>query len=122
MHSESSQQAIETIFVGTWVVLLIGSIVLNQVASPALKQNLQKVVPVVVGLVFLVFVYLLGGSKSLYFAVGPVLLIMFLNVRLVKYCHKCGAMNRSVNWLSAPKYCQKCGQSLSLTPPPHDRA
>ena len=106
------QHTIQLIFFGTWIVLGIGSVVFAKTATPQLKQKMQPIFAVGVGLLFLFFVSLLGGSQGFYFAVIPVAVIIYLNAKTVKFCPKCGTLNRSPYIFPAPKYCITCGTKL----------
>jgi hypothetical protein len=112
MPFQLDQKAVQHVFVGTWIILIVGSLIFYRVASPALKQKMQPRLAIGVGLAFLVFIYLLQGIKGLSFAAIPVALIMYLNVKIVKYCPKCGAPNRNPYMFPVPKYCGKCGTAL----------
>ena len=85
-------------------------------ASPNFKRKYSPIINIGVGFLFLIFVYLLDGGKNFYFSVIIVGLIMYLNIKCVKYCPKCGAFNRSANLFPTPKYCQKCGSALNEDP------
>jgi hypothetical protein len=110
------QHTIQKLFFGTWIALFIGSMVFARMASPQLKRKMQPILAVGVGLVFLIFVYLLAGIRGFNFAVIPVVLIMYLNAKAVKICPQCGTTNRSPYIFPPPKYCLKCGSGLDAGP------
>jgi hypothetical protein len=112
MPFDLDRKAIEGVFLGTWIALGIGGWIFMRRASPALKQKIWPISTIVVGLLFLFFVYLLDGIKSVTFAAIPIALITFLNLKTVKFCSNCGALNRSHTIFPIPKYCQKCGVTL----------
>lgn len=116
MPFPTDQHTIQSIFFGTWIVLAIGSIAFAKLASPELKRKMWPVLAIGVGLIFLVFVCLLTGARGFYFAIIPVALIMYLNVKAVKICPKCGTINRSPYIFPVPKYCVKCGTALNAEP------
>ena len=101
------------IFIGTWLALFVAAAVIHHKASPAFKMKLQRTAPVFIGLLFLGFVYLLGGIDTLYWAAPAVALIMYLNIAAVRVCPRCGNTNTSHTLYPAPKYCQRCSNPLS---------
>lgn len=103
---------IEHIFFGTWVVLIIVSLLFYLAASPALKRKVQPFASVATAVLFLFFIYLLSGTGTLLFMSVPVAFIAWYNATQVKYCPDCGALNRSVFMFPAPEYCNKCGSPL----------
>jgi hypothetical protein len=107
-----SKDAVGTVFIVTWLVLFVAAGVIHTWASPALKMKLQRTLPVWIGLLFLTFVYLLGGIDTLYWAAPIVALITYLNVAAVRICPHCGATNTSHTLIPAPKYCQRCSAAL----------
>jgi hypothetical protein len=112
MPFHSDQRGIEGVFIGTWIALAIGGLIFSWRASPAMKRKAWPVGTIAVGLLFLVFIYLLQGTSGIAFAAIPVALITFLNLQTVKFCTKCGAFNRSPKMFPVPKYCGKCGAGL----------
>lgn len=110
------RSVIEGIFIGTWIVLAVGGLIFMLRGSPAMKHKGWPVMTIGVGLLFLVFVFLLEGIKGAVFAILPVALITYLNLKTVKFCSMCGAFNRSPTMFPVPKYCGKCGVGLSVTP------
>src|SRR5687768_6969296 len=106
------RSVIEGIFIGTWVVLAIGGLIFHLHASPAMKHKVWPAMGIVVGLLFLVFIYFLEGIKFASLAAIPVALITYLNRKTVKFCSQCGAFNRSPTMFPVPKFCGKCGTAL----------
>jgi hypothetical protein len=113
----SDKQTIQSIFFGTWIVLFFVSMIIHFSASPNFKRKGFPILNIVGGFLFLIFVYLLDGGKNFYFSVIFVGLIMYLNIRCVKYCPKCGAYNGRIgNFFTPPNFCQQCGTALDQEP------
>jgi hypothetical protein len=106
------RSVIEGIFIGTWIVLAVGGLIFHLRASPAMKHKVWPMMAIVVGPLFLVFVYFLDGIKVASLAAVPVALITYLNRKTVKFCSQCGALNRSPTMFPVPKFCGKCGAGL----------
>jgi hypothetical protein len=49
-------------------------------------------------------------SQSLYFAIPAAVLFAFLNIKLARFCSKCGS--RNLVWSGAVRRCHKCGLEL----------
>ena len=105
-------QTITRIFTGIWIALGIGSIAFAMTAPARLRIKMQPVLTVIIGAAFLSFLYLTSGNKGVGFAVLPVLLITYLNIKTVKICPKCGTTNRNPYMFPVPDYCSKCGSRL----------
>jgi hypothetical protein len=103
---------IQALFIALWVALIIGGLLFQRYASSAVKRKYQIPMAVIGGLFFLCFVAWKGGRSAFLFAALPVLAIMFLNGKTVRYCPKCGAMNRNPYFYPLPKFCRKCGTAL----------
>ena len=115
-----NQDVIGQVFFATWIVLVIAGVIFHFTAPPAWKQKVWTYATVGVGLLFLAFVYLLGGLLAFYFAAIPVGLITCLNLTTVKFCPQCGALNRSPFIFPVPKFCNKCGSDLDASTEPDD--
>jgi len=107
-----ASKAPQSLFIATWVGLLLASLIFFKVASPQLKRKVFPYGVVVAGLLMLLFVYLMGGRKEFYFALAPVAAIMFLNIQTVRICPQCGATNNPGGFFSAARYCRRCGTAL----------
>lgn len=116
---------VTALFFGTWIVLGIVSFVLFFVGkNTALKRRWWPRFILLVGVLFIVFSTLLAviGSKTwwslgvLFITVPAVTLISYLNLKMTKFCDKCGATLINSNWLSALRFCSKCGAELDTKP------
>jgi hypothetical protein len=103
---------IQALFIALWVLLILGGLLFQRYADAAAKRKYQTPIAITGGLVFLCFVAWQGGRSAFLFAVLPVLLIVFLNSKTVRYCPSCGAMNRNPYIFPLPKFCRKCGTAL----------
>lgn len=112
MLLDLDRKVIEALFIGTWIALGIGGWIFMGSAPPALKQKYRPFGIIAVGLLFLLFAYLLDGAKTAAFVAVPIALITYLNLKTVRFCPKCGALNRSHTIFPIPKFCQKCGVTL----------
>ena len=103
------------IFFGTWVVLGIISFLLFFVSKNAtLKRKLWPPFVIGIGILFAVFVYLMGFPIETFAIMGPaIILITFLNLRNMKFCDSCGKSIMSQNPFSRMEYCPKCGAKLN---------
>jgi hypothetical protein len=109
------QHLIKSIFIGIWLLLFAGIVIVNLVAPPALKQKGQRIMPIFGGLLFLFFIYLLTGKRDFLFLIIPIGLIIYVNVKTVRICLKCGTTNRNPYMFPVPKFCLKCGSMLDGT-------
>jgi hypothetical protein len=105
---------IGVLFIGTWVVLGILSLwFLYFDRNVARKKRLLPVFIVGSGALFVIFVFLLSGDlRTLVLAVPAVVLICFLNLRMMKVCSACGRTVQSGVWFTKAEYCSKCGAKL----------
>lgn len=100
-------------FAVSWIALGIGGTwLISRISDPARKRYLLRTFAVGTALVFAAFVWLMSRSlETMLSLLGPLALIVFLNIRLVKVCDKCAGINRPQG-LSAPAHCHKCGAEL----------
>jgi hypothetical protein len=103
-------------FVGTWIVLMAASFLTFYPTSisAALKKRLWPIFIFGVGVLFVLFSWLMGAARGsqIIFIIPAVALISALNIVSVRFCPSCNAMQRSNTFFSAPKFCQKCGHAL----------
>jgi len=111
------------IFFAIWVLLAIGGyFFLDYKKNAEFKRRWHPRFVIFAGLLFICFVFILTSlnprkSNSLgemFFAVPFVILIIFLNIRMTKFCSKCGKTIYSRSF-SIPKFCSNCGASLDGT-------
>ena len=107
---------VEPVFIGTWIVLIVGTLIYNALETNYRRKALMaRIMPPVVAALFLGFVALLGGP--VWFALPFVAVITLLNMFTIKICLACGKMNRSPMIFPLPKYCHNCGEPLNGEPP-----
>jgi len=103
------------IFFATWVVLGVASFAFFQLnRNAALKRKLWPIFSVGVGILFIVFAWLMGlRDRQLYFVFPAVALIAYLNVRFIKFCDSCGrTIYRQPPFVSY-HFCPSCGAKLA---------
>lgn len=102
------------VFAGTWAVLGVVSAVMFFIIKDGwLRQRLWYVTVLVIGVLFVFFVYLMDG-------LGHMLLVSFVGIGLVttanlmgtRFCASCGKMNISYRLFCRPRKCCKCGAEL----------
>jgi ribosomal protein S27AE len=116
MPVHPDHRTIQLAFVGAWVALVIFGSFYSRYFSAAAKERLRPCMSVLVGGVFLGFVYLLYGPTTFALAAIPVTVIAFLNCRTVKYCPKCATVNQAPFVIASPKACPRCGSALLASP------
>jgi hypothetical protein len=119
------ETVIMALFVGTWIVLgIVGFVVFFLGRDTALKRRWFPRFVVLGGVLF-VFFSTTGTvleSQSwwslgiLLVVVPAVALISFLNIKMTKFCDKCGATLIYSNWFSSMRFCSKCGATLDDKP------
>ena len=57
-----------------------------------------------------------GGLLVLTLMVPMLVLITFLNIKMTKFCDKCGATLINSNWFVPMRFCSKCGAALEGKP------
>jgi hypothetical protein len=105
------------IFAGALVALAICAMLLSFRASPSRKRLVFHVGSVLAALTMLLWITIMEGRSGLLFGLGPVALIIFLNLKTIKFCPKCGIQNRNPYFFPVPKYCTRCSTPLDR---PHD--
>lgn len=109
-------RTVQMTFVGAWVALLVFGSLYSRFFSPPAKERLRPCMSVLVGAVFLGFVYLLYGPATFALAAIPVTAIAYLNCRTMKHCPKCMTLNQAPFVFSSPKSCPRCGSELVNSP------
>jgi fatty acid desaturase len=111
MNTQNAQHVFPVFFV-IWALLGVGGALFfygNRDAS--LKRKLWPCFIVLVGLLFLGFTWSLLGSIPLPFVV-LIPVIMFINIRMTRFCDSCGRTVVSRNLFAPAKFCQGCGAEL----------
>lgn len=100
-------------FFATWIAVGIGgSLWVWSVKKPDLKRRLMRGLSIGAALLFLSFVWLVNRDpRQLAILSAPLLLIVFLNHRLVKVCDECASISRPQGF-TMPVHCHKCGATL----------
>jgi hypothetical protein len=104
------------IFFGVSIVLGAASsafFLLNRNAT--LKRRIYPAFVIGVGVLFLIFVWLMAVPDDVSFfcvMVPGVVLITLLNIRNTRFCNSCGRTVFTQNPFASPKFCSKCGASL----------
>ena len=103
------------IFIGTWIVLGVISFYFFGVRKDAqLKRKIWPYHIIGVGLLFALFIFLMGFPISVFAIMGPaIILITYLNLKAVRFCDACGKTIMNQNLFSSPEFCTKCGAKLS---------
>jgi len=101
-------------FFATWIVLgIAGAWFVYFDRNVARKKRLLPVFIVGSGALFVIFAFLMSGSmRILAFMVPAVVLISFLNLRMIRVCSACGRTIQSGMWFTRAEYCSKCGARL----------
>jgi membrane protein CcdC involved in cytochrome C biogenesis len=100
-------------FIATWIILGIVGVWSNFDRNVARKKRLLPVFNIGAGALFVVFVFLISGSLALLALIVPfVVLIAFLNHRIIRVCSACGRTIHSGMWFTRADYCSKCGARL----------
>jgi hypothetical protein len=103
-------------FMIVWVILALISFLFFQFnRNAAVKRAVRLPLIVVVGIVFAAFLYYQVGHQQpqiLYIAVPAIILISFLNIRMVRFCDSCGKTIYQQLPFSRPRYCPYCGAKL----------
>lgn len=103
-----------------WVILALISFLFFQFSrNAAMKRAVRLPLIIVVGIVFAAFLYYQVGRQQpeiLYIAIPAIILISFLNVRMVRFCDSCGKTIYQQFLFSRPRYCPYCGAKLDHGP------
>ncbi len=112
-------------FIGTWIVLgIIAFSFFHLGKDAALKRKWFPRFVILVAVLFVLFSSALTalsspslGDMKLLVVVLPVIsLITYLNIKLTKFCGKCGATLYPQSFLTPSKFCPKCGAELDPKP------
>ena len=99
------------VFMVCWILLGIASWIFYSKASYQTKKSAHPFLMVAFGIIFLGFTeWVMQGKVPLFF-VAAVIVIMFLNYRLTRFCPRCGATIYS-RGLMRSNFCPKCGAPL----------
>jgi hypothetical protein len=103
------------IAIGVWIALgLLSAGFFFLYKNAAVKRKVFLPFMVLVGLLFLGFGVATDMPTDMLAIVVPFLVvIIYLNLRTVKFCDACGTTNMSSNPLKAPAFCHKCGAKLT---------
>ena len=109
---DTSNPYIPAFFIA-WFLLGIGGMLwISQMTNPAAKRTALRSLSLVAVVLFASFAWLITRSPQGMLFMTPVLaLIVILNLKLVKVCDQCAAINRP-QLLAPPAYCYKCGAKL----------
>ena len=103
-----------TIFFAVWVIL-VGVSVYFFVISTDVERKRKNFKPFLTfsGLLFLGFLWTQDlPAAILAMAVAMVLLIIFLNIRMIRFCDSCGKTVFNRLSFSTPRFCSHCGEKL----------
>ena len=108
------RDTVMVVFFATWGVLGLASwIFFVRYKNIQVKRKILPPYLILIGLLFLFFVYLLQMPSQVYWVVVPGIgLITYFNIITIKFCDNCGA---SINKfpLSKIRYCAKCGAEIT---------
>jgi hypothetical protein len=103
---------LEKLFIVIWGGLIIASIIFMSLASPTLKRKARPFFMIGVGAIFLAFAYLMGPHRHFWIVLLAVPAIIFLNLHTVRFCGRCGLVNRPYRFFRPPHFCLRCGAPL----------
>jgi hypothetical protein len=100
-------------FFATWVVAGVGGLLwLWRIENPSTKRLALRVFAIGTALLFALFVWLITRDpKQMMFVSVPLLVIIYMNFRLVKVCEVCASISRPQSF-TMPVHCHKCGAIL----------
>lgn len=99
------------LFMAWWICLGIAAAIFYWKAGYQTKKAAHPYIAVGFGLIFLGFVeWFTQGHVPLFFVVA-ILAISVLNIRMTRFCARCGATIVQRGW-SRFTYCPKCGAEL----------
>jgi hypothetical protein len=100
------------VFIICWIILgIVGSAFFYGSKNTALKQKVWPLWILFIGVLFVFFASYTQGHFS-YFAVIPILLISYLNIKNQKFCPVCGKSQYNRNLFQKQKFCSNCGTPL----------
>jgi hypothetical protein len=113
---------IPTVFVGTWIALGFSSFcffTFNRNVS--LKKRILPLINYGSCLLFLAFGLLISrDALFLLFVTAAVVLIGFLNSRIINFCDACGRTLYKKVLFEKAEFCSKCGARLKAARSPND--
>jgi uncharacterized membrane protein len=111
VHPPAGMPASFVVFMVCWITVGIGSWIFYSKASYKTKKSLHPFLTATFGLIFLGFTeWLMHGQVPLFFVIA-IIVIMYLNYRLTRFCSNCGATIYSRGF-SRFNFCPKCGSAL----------
>ena len=100
-------------FFAVWVVLSLGSVLFFTTSKDlALKKWVFPRLVAGSGAVFALLVGLTAPFPLFLFFAPFVALIVWLNIRMTRFCDACGRMLINHMWWSQMIYCPRCGAKL----------
>ena len=92
------------VFLGVWIALFLLGLVGHSRAPVKIKLRWYPRFVVVAGVLFVGLTYWANGlPESLYFSVPAAALFAFLNIKLTKFCPRCGY--RNLAWGRTVEHC-----------------
>ena len=116
-------------FIGTWIILgIVGVFLFYLSKNVAFKRKWFPRYVILVGILFVSFVTAITALSSsshevwrmLAFMLPVIMLITYMNVKLTKFCDKCGSTLFPQNWFAPLRFCPKCGAELGAKSGPTD--
>ena len=105
----------------TWVVAGLGvTVFFIRTRDPDVKRRALLPISVAAGLVFLGGIVWTGGGEAALLALPVIAVIVLANIRLTKFCPRCGAWNYNYLWFARMDYCRRCGANLETGQPAPD--
>ena len=123
------EQILEACFAVTWLVLGVVAVVFFSFGTDvALKRKWYPRLVILSGNLFGAFATAffvinarsLKGLGMIVLIIPAVTFISYLNIKLIKFCDKCGAMLYGQNPFAPMKFCSKCGAELNRKPSAYD--
>jgi hypothetical protein len=117
-------------FVATWIVLaIVGFFLFYYNKDAVFKREYFPRFIVLIGVLFVFFTAAisvvstrsLGSLGILIIIVPAVSVISYMNLRMIKFCNKCGATLTNTNLFAAMRFCSRCGAELDANPLGDDR-
>ncbi len=100
------------VFMILWAILGVSLFLMFHLnKNVPFKRKYFPVAMMFIGIVFAGFVTLLMPTPlGILIAYPAIILITYMNIRLTKFCGKCGATNYNRMLFTAMNYCQRCGE------------
>ena len=121
----SLESIVTACFFGTWIVLGIDGFFLFYLGKDvAFKRKWFPRYVILAGVLFVVFATSIMAFSAnsleilgmLAFIILITSIISYLNIKMTRFCDKCGATLVNQNWFVAMKFCPKCGAELNAKP------